>query len=318
MRKIMMVLMVMSVWLASQAQASVFSDSGCRIDADANGLVTISCPNPGDLAKYNWAVQYCPDIVVHDKDNKGTLCGNRLRVDVQNGTAQLDMSAVSDGQRSFNFKQNVGTWSQVLGLKAGKNIVVEMSYDPHGDGSENGLGGCHYTFVGDLPAGSYTPLDPQVCGAGGGYAKARKGGGVTGGSARVSGKGTVAIASGASSMAVAAKDSAVSQIKAGVVEIHAKNNKGTITTTTKIKQQVNTNTVRGSTMKHSKVTVKGNNHAPINCTYNYNINVQSMGKDAKADCATCHNDSVWKAAFKDPFKNHTGAKHNAPTSVKGK
>lgn len=291
--------MVMGTWLAQQAQARVFSDSGCRIDADNNGLVTISCPNSADLAKYNWAVQYCPDVVVKDKDNSGTLCGNQLRVDVENGTLQLDMSAVSDGQRSFNFKQNVNTWSQVLGFKAGKNLVVEMSHDPHKDGSDDGKGGCHYTFVGDLPAGSYIPLEPELCGAGGGYAKVRKGGSVTGGSAKSSGKDTVAIASGASSMAVAAKDAAVTQTKAGVVEVHAKNVKGNVTTTTRIKQQVNTNTVRGSTMKRSKVIIKGSNTGHINCTFNYNINVQTMDGKAKLECAACHNDSVWKQAFRN-------------------
>ncbi len=100
-----------------------------------------------------------------------------------------------------------------------------------------------------------------------------------------------------SAMAASAVDSALSQVKAGVVEVHAKNVKGNVTTTTKIKQWISTNAQRGSTMKRSKVIIKGNNSGDINCTRNINITVQKMGNyaDSENSCTACHNNTVWSA-----------------------
>ena len=246
MKKIIVVLMVMSVWLAPQAQAKVFSDSGCRIDADNNGLVTISCPNSADLAKYNWAVEFCPDVMVNSKDKSGSVCGNNLRIDVQSGTVQLDMGAVADGQRSFNFKHDVGTWSQVLGFKAGKNIVVERSYDPHGDGSDDGKGGCHYTFVGDLPAGSYVPLDPQTCGAGS-YAKARRGGG----------KATVTRGGGESSVSVSENEQGAVATANGHQSSAAAHNSAAGYSANNSSEAVNNNFLNMNVVKSGKKGKKG-------------------------------------------------------------
>jgi hypothetical protein len=175
-KMIMLATMLIMVAVTSTVFAKTFSDGGVKISAEAgNGKIHVQ-GNASDIDKYVKNIQFCPDQI---KYQDGFTCGlnwpiSAERVSANEVVFHLDMNAVQNGQRAFNFKNN-GAWSQVLSSKTAGNVVIEMS-DPS-DGSDDGRGGCHYTYVGDLPAGSYIPYKPELCGggnAGGKYAASAK------------------------------------------------------------------------------------------------------------------------------------------------
>lgn len=185
-------------WLALSvsAQAAMFEDDGCKLSTKPTGKVTVYCPKASDLEKYVFDLQFCPDQIKYTVG-----CGLNLKKNFEitsptTAEVMLDMGAVRQGQRAFNPKMNTTTWSHVMASKAGEGLIVEMS-DPNPD-SDDGRGGCHYTFVADLPPGSYIPNKPELCG--GGYVKpvAKV---ATSGGANGSDQGAVAIATNQSAAA---------------------------------------------------------------------------------------------------------------------
>lgn len=157
---IMIVAAVATLFAAWPAQAvDYFKDSGVTVSGEpSNGRIHIKGA-PADIEKYarGMGMMSCPDQL---KDASGATCNINWPVDVQRispneAVLQLDMKAVAEGKRAFNFESD-GLWSQAFAGKAGENIVVESSKD--------GQGYCHYTYIGDLPEGSYTPYKPELCG----------------------------------------------------------------------------------------------------------------------------------------------------------
>lgn len=184
---------VFLVAVTSTAFATTFSDGGVKIWGESsNGRIHVT-GSQEDVEKYVRNIQFCPDQI---KYKPGFVCGLNWPVTVERISSteavfQLDADGMKNGQRAFNFKSD-GHWSQVSTSKTNGNIVVEMS-DPNAD-SEDGRGGCHYTYVGDLPAGSYTPYRPEACGgiAGGKVAKVKTS--ATAGGNNGSDQGAVAVA----------------------------------------------------------------------------------------------------------------------------
>lgn len=274
----MLAVTFLMVAVTSTVFAATFADGGVKISAEnGNGRIHVTGAQ-GDVDKYVRDIQFCPDQVKYQKD---FVCGLNWPIPVERvspteAVFQLDMNAVANGQRAFNFK-NDGHWSQVSTSKLGGNLVVEMS-DPNGD-SEDGRGGCHYTYVGDLPAGSYTPYNETACG----------------GAARV--VRTVAKPAPAPTApraemvqtVVRSSDAQIVQSKqVAKVSVKIKGNNNTVIT--KIRQQKNINQQKGATVK-----IKGSNNKVKACTVNINITNQLMGGHAVApnNCAGCHNNDVW-------------------------
>lgn len=162
MKKLMSIMIVGAVatlFAAWPAQAvDYFKDSGVKVSGEpSNGRIHIKGA-PADIDNYvrGMGMMSCPDQL---KNASGATCNLNWPVDVQRispteAVLQLDMKAVAEGKRAFNFESD-GLWSQAFASKAGENVVVESS--------EGGQGYCHYTYIGDLPAGSYTPYKPELC-----------------------------------------------------------------------------------------------------------------------------------------------------------
>lgn len=162
MKKLMSIMIVAAVptlFAAWPAQAvDYFKDSGVKVSGEpSNGRIHIKGA-PADIENYvrGMGMMSCPDQL---KNASGATCNLNWPVDVQRispteAVLQLDMKAVAEGKRAFNFESD-GLWSQAFAGKAGENVVVESS--------ESGQGYCHYTYIGDMPAGSYTPYKPERC-----------------------------------------------------------------------------------------------------------------------------------------------------------
>lgn len=292
MRKIsMLALMLMLVAVTSTAFAVLFEDD-CKLSTEPSGKIKVHCPKPGDLQKYVFNYQFCPDQVKYT-----TGCGNNLPSDFKiisetDAEAQMEMGAVSRGQRALNPKTNVTTWSHVMASKAGPGLVVEMS-DPNDD-SQNKAGGCHYTFIADLPAGSYVPYKPELCGgnASGKYVAPVKAAPVAAVQRSETESATANVINSPSGMANAANNAAAANnVKAGVVENHFKNVKGNITVKTKIKQQTNTTAQGGVSIKGGIRNAKGGTITVSISNSPVNITVQQMGD--KAVCTDCNNPEMW-------------------------
>lgn len=285
---IAIVMVLMGAW-AQTASAVVFMDQGSvKVSApNKEGLVHVN-GDPCVLDQYLRDIQFCPDQVKYTVG-----CGldwriGAKRISQTEAIFQLDMAAVARGQRAFNFK-NGALWSQVSAAKTGEGVIVEMS-DPNPD-SEDGRGGCHYVYIADLPAGSYVPNKPELCG--GGYVKPVA-------------KPTPAVAAPIADMSqavVKSPDAQVNQSKqVANVKVSVKGNNNTTVTVTK--QQKNITQQKGATVRNIKI--KGNNNIIRACTYNINYTVQNMGQSVASDnCAGCHNSKVWPHLTNRAFENCT-------------
>ena len=157
----MIVVAVATLFAAWPAQAvDYFKDSGVKVSGEpSSGRIHIKGA-PADIEKYvrGMGMMTCPDQL---KEASGPTCNINVPVDVQmispnEAVLQLDMKAVAEGKRAFNFVSD-SLWSQAFPGKAGENVVVESL-------EKNGQVYCHYTYIGDLPEGSYIPNKPELCG----------------------------------------------------------------------------------------------------------------------------------------------------------
>ena len=154
-RKVMVLMAVVFMLFSVNAWAATFSAESClTVSADSNGRVTIS-GSGSDVGKISRLIEFCPDKY------KGGCWDNLPLNPVSNDQAsvffELDKERIKSNQRSFNLKSN-GLWLLISHpmVKVGSNLILENSMAS--PDSEDGRGGAHFTFIGDVT--NYQPLYP--------------------------------------------------------------------------------------------------------------------------------------------------------------
>jgi len=154
-RKVMVLMAVVFMLFSVNAWAATFSVESClTVSADKDGKVTIS-GSAADVDRIKKLIEFCPD-----KFKGGcwdNLPLNPVSKDQASVLFELDKDRVKSNQRSFNFKSN-GLWLLIPHpmVKVGSNLILENSMAS--PDSEDGRGGAHFTFIGDVT--NYQPLYP--------------------------------------------------------------------------------------------------------------------------------------------------------------
>lgn len=127
-----------------------------------NGVVHFES-TPEVIDEITSRTQFCPD-------RWRETCGFNWvaptkRISPNHAVTQLDMEAVRLNQRAFNTRNSDSLWLLIphVFVLVGENLILEDSW-PSPKIPESG--GAHFTYIGDLPPGSYVPLHPVPQGGG--------------------------------------------------------------------------------------------------------------------------------------------------------
>jgi hypothetical protein len=164
MRKLMMVAMLATMLgtFPMMANAVTFAnkvtscvDVWAETLSDGSALVHFKGSDPKVVAHYAAGLsEYAPDEEADGAVDKWYESGSLFQGDPNHAVVKITKKALVMGLRGFNNIDSDGAWGplphRLVRIHFGQNLLYQNSKDPSGKGSENGQGGPHLTFRGDL------------------------------------------------------------------------------------------------------------------------------------------------------------------------